>query len=80
MRPTGRGDDRNYHAHVMMSSRRLDADGFGAKIRVLDDRRTGPREIEHVRHRRTFRTGCSISSASSACRAKASTRRAWTGS
>ena len=47
--PDRRGDDRNYHAHVMMSTRRLDADGFGAKIRVLDDRRTGPREIEHVR-------------------------------
>jgi hypothetical protein len=35
-RPDRRGDKRNHHAHIMLSTRRLDELGFGAKTRELD--------------------------------------------
>ena len=47
--PDRHGDDRNYHAHLLMTTRRLGPDGFGAKTRELDDYTTGPREIEAIR-------------------------------
>ena len=37
----GRGDDRNHHAHILLTTRRLVANGFGEKTRELDDRKTG---------------------------------------
>ena len=49
--PDRYGDERNYHAHVMMSSRRMDAVGFTTKIRELDDRKKGPLEITQIRER-----------------------------
>lgn len=47
--PSRRGDPRNGHAHLLMSTRRLGAGGFGKKARELDDRRQGPEEIRHLR-------------------------------
>jgi Ti-type conjugative transfer relaxase TraA len=47
--PDRHSDERNYHAHVLMTTRRLGPDGFGAKTRELDDFKTGPREIEAIR-------------------------------
>ncbi len=47
--PDRHSDERNYHAHVLMTTRRIGADGFGAKTRELDSFRTGPREIEAIR-------------------------------
>jgi len=47
--PSKHGDERNYHAHLMMTTREIDEDGFGAKTRQLDDRRTGPKEVEAIR-------------------------------
>ena len=49
--PDRKGDDRNFHAHVMMTSRRLDADGLTVKIRELDDRKKGPLEIAQIREK-----------------------------
>lgn len=46
-RPGKNGDYRNYHAHILTTTRTITAEGFGAKTRVLDDKKTG--EIEHVR-------------------------------
>ena len=42
-------DPRNHHAHIMFSTRTLEATGFGAKTRVLDDRKTGVEETELIR-------------------------------
>lgn len=39
------GDQRNFHAHLMFTTRELSAEGFGKKTRVLDDKKTGPKEI-----------------------------------
>ncbi|MGE0279034.1 MAG: MobQ family relaxase [Rhizobiaceae bacterium] len=47
--PDRHSDDRNYHAHLLMTTRRIDAQGFGAKTRELDDFKTGPGEIETMR-------------------------------
>ena len=47
--PNRQGDERNFHAHILMSSRRITQDGFGEKARELDDRERGPAEVEHIR-------------------------------
>ncbi|MFG6561655.1 MobQ family relaxase [Sulfitobacter sp. 1A15299] len=43
------GDQRNHHAHVLTSTRKLEAGGFTAKTRVLDSAKTGGVEIEQMR-------------------------------
>jgi len=44
------GDERNRHAHILMTTRRVDASGtFGEKTRALDDMRRGPEEIKKLR-------------------------------
>jgi MobA/MobL family len=43
------GDQRNFHAHVLTTTRRMEADGLGAKTRILDDRKTGSEEVKHLR-------------------------------
>jgi hypothetical protein len=49
-RPDRKGDQRNHHAHVMMTTRRLEADGFTEKTRELDDLKgRGPQEVEAIR-------------------------------
>lgn len=47
--PSEHGDQRNHHAHILFTTRRMEADGLGAKTRVLDDRKTGPDEVSHLR-------------------------------
>jgi len=48
--PDRTGDQRNVHAHILMPTREIGADGtFGAKLRVLHDPKTGPAEIEAMR-------------------------------
>lgn len=47
--PDRRGDQRNYHAHILFTTRTVGAAGFGAKVRILDDRQTGPAEVEALR-------------------------------
>lgn len=43
-------DERNHHAHLLMTTRRVSYAGLGEKTRELDDNRTtGPREIEAIR-------------------------------
>ncbi len=46
------GDNRNHHAHILLTTRRLTASGLGEKTRELDDRiTTGPALVEHWRRR-----------------------------
>lgn len=47
--PNVEGDQRNHHAHVLTTTRRLESDGFTAKTRVLDSAKTGGVEIEQMR-------------------------------
>jgi hypothetical protein len=47
--PNRKGDQRNYHAHILTTTRQVTPEGFGAKTRVLDDGKSGPVEVERVR-------------------------------
>src|SRR5712692_5293832 len=47
--PSRYGDEHNYHAHILFTTRRMDEDGLGMKTRELDERKTGAHEIEHLR-------------------------------
>jgi len=47
--PGREGDNRNHHAHLLCSTRRLTPEGFTAKTRELDDRKSG--EVERWRER-----------------------------
>ena len=47
--PHDYGDDRNHHAHVMTTTRMVDADGLGAKTRQLDVRSSASIEVEEIR-------------------------------
>lgn len=42
-------DHRNHHAHLLFTTRELTPEGFGAKTRILDDKVTGPQQIEIIR-------------------------------
>src|SRR3546814_17337894 len=50
--PHDYGDDRNHHAHVMTTTRVVDAEGLGATTRQLDGRSSAPVEVEAIRERR----------------------------
>lgn len=47
--PGKEGDNRNHHAHILVTTRRLKADGFKEKTRELDDQKTG--EVTRWRER-----------------------------
>jgi hypothetical protein len=49
--PNRKGDQRNAHGHIFMTSRVVDEDGdfSKTKIRSLDDRKLGPVEVERIR-------------------------------
>lgn len=47
--PDRASDARNHHVHLLMTTRSIGPDGFGPKVRVLDDRTTGPQEVEWLR-------------------------------
>ena len=47
--PDPKGDNKNFHAHVMTTTRRIDETGLHSaskKTRELDDGKTGPKEIK----------------------------------
>ena len=44
--PDEAGDERNIHAHVVITGRRSTGDALAEKSRELDDRKTGPAAIE----------------------------------
>lgn len=47
--PHREGDQRNHHAHIMTTTRKLESTGLTDKTRVLDAARTGGPEIESMR-------------------------------
>jgi hypothetical protein len=48
-KPGRHGDDRNYHAHILFTTREMTPEGLGKKTRILDDRKTGPQEVTKLR-------------------------------
>ena len=49
--PHREGDQRNWHAHVLTTTRSLGREGLTEKTRVLDAKQTGGHEVEHMRGR-----------------------------
>lgn len=47
--PGREGDQRNHHAHILTTTRKVMPDGLGEKTRVLDAVKTGSVEIEGLR-------------------------------
>jgi hypothetical protein len=47
--PSKEGDQRNHHAHILCTTRRLGPSGFGDKTRELDDRASGAAEVTRWR-------------------------------
>lgn len=64
--PDREGDQRNHHAHILMTTRRLEPSGeLGEKTRELDDVKRGPQEIEWVRAMIEARTNHALERAGS---------------
>ena len=49
--PGKEGDNRNHHAHILLTTRRLGPDGFGEKTRELDDQKVGKVLVTEWRER-----------------------------
>jgi hypothetical protein len=49
--PSAEGDQRNHHAHILWTTRVLTPTGLGAKTTVLDEQKSGPEEVRHIRER-----------------------------
>ena len=49
--PGKEGDNRNHHAHILLSTRRLEESGFTEKTRELDDQKTGKVIVTEWRER-----------------------------
>jgi len=47
--PSSEGDDRNFHAHLLCTTRRIEEGKFSAKTRELDDQKSG--EVDFWRER-----------------------------
>lgn len=47
--PGREGDERNFHCHMLFTTRRVGAEGFGQKTREWDDRKTGPKLTKQLR-------------------------------
>ena len=45
------GDDRNHHAHILLTTRRLGPEGLTEKTRELDDQKTGAQIVTQWRER-----------------------------
>jgi len=64
--PDKGSDDRNYHAHIMMTTRRIDEKGFGEKTRELDAyKSSGKMEINNIRQSWEERANKSLEKAGS---------------
>lgn len=63
--PDRQSDDRNHHVHLLFTTRALNADGFGAKTRVLDEPKTGPGEVTWLRRKVAELTNRALTAAGS---------------
>lgn len=49
--PGKEGDNRNHHAHILLTTRRLGPDGLGEKTRELDEKASGAQWVKEWRSR-----------------------------
>lgn len=62
--------NQNFHAHLLMTSRKVcrETGDFGAKTRVLDDKKTGPQEILRMRQEWEKRANAALKKVGSTAR------------
>jgi hypothetical protein len=62
--------NQNFHAHLLMTSRQVcrESGDFGAKTRVLDDKKTGPQEILKIRREWEKRANAALKKLGSSAR------------
>lgn len=65
--PDKDGDERNHHAHILLSTRRLTAAGFGEKTTELDEKISGPKVIEDWRQKWETHANTALEAAGLAC-------------
>lgn len=58
--PDPGSDARNVHVHLLMTVRTVTPNGLGAKVRCLDDQKTGPIEAEAIRARAAARINAAL--------------------
>lgn len=61
--PDHEGDNRNHHAHILFTTRRLTRAGLGEKTRELDDLKRGPEEVIWIREMVERSTNTALTSA-----------------
>ncbi|ENM3103112.1 TPA: MobQ family relaxase [Pseudomonas aeruginosa] len=61
--PDAEGDNRNHHAHILFTTRRLGPAGLGEKTRELDDIKRGPEEVQWIRAMVEGRTNAALEAA-----------------
>lgn len=61
--PDRGGDQRNHHAHLLFAGRVLGPDGFGTKVRILDEPKSGPQEIHWLRAKVAELTNAALTAA-----------------
>ncbi|EMO4361372.1 TPA: MobQ family relaxase [Pseudomonas aeruginosa] len=61
--PDAEGDNRNHHAHILFTTRRLGPAGLGEKTRELDDLKRGPEEVKWIRAMVEGRTNAALEAA-----------------
>ena len=49
--PCKDGDDRNFHAHILFTTRQITAEGSGKKTREFDDKKQGVEVLKNIRKR-----------------------------
>lgn len=74
--PGAKGDQRNHHVHLLMSTRVAGEGGFGAKVRVLDDQASGRLEAQAIRVRVADRLNEALTRAGHAARVDSRTLKA----
>jgi len=60
-KPNAKGDDRNHHAHILCTTRKIEKEGFTSKTRELDQRKSGA--IDHWREQWSKTTNRHLSKA-----------------
>ncbi|HBP1343815.1 MobQ family relaxase (plasmid) [Acinetobacter baumannii] len=61
--PDAEGDNRNHHAHILFTTRRLGPDGLGEKTRELDVKPSSSVEVEWIRAMVEGRTNAALEAA-----------------
>lgn len=60
--PDAHGDQRNFHGHLLFTTRVVSSEGLGKRVDVLDSRKTGPAEILWLREKVAALTNAALSS------------------